>query len=140
MANGSDRVYVSLDTLRTEIRAANGELELSLRGYMVDELDKKAPLELMLAMSAQLAELSRSAVVKDGPLMATLAVVAHEWEGFARGELQPAMRGAVEGVVVKTVGRGRERRWTRWERILAIVAIVLWLLTTVIALVGLFHK
>lgn len=140
MANGSDRVYVSLDTLRTEIRAANGELELALRDYITAELDKKAPLEVVLAMSSQVSELSRSAVVRDGPLMATLAKFASEWEDFARGELEPAMRGAIETVVVETVGRGRERRWTRWERILAVVAIALWLLTTVIALAGLFVK
>lgn len=140
MANGSDRVYVSLDTLRTEIRAANGELELALRDYIAHELDKKAPLEVVLAMSAQVSELNHKAVLRDGPLMTTLGAVAREWEGFARGELQPAMRGAFEAVVVKTMGRNNDRRWSRWERILLWVGVILWISTTLIALAGLFVR
>lgn len=131
MANGSDRVHVSLDTLRTEIRAANSELELSLRKYIGSELDKKASVDLVARLINQISAVEHLILNEEERRMV---------RAMNRGELYPAQRAAISSVATDVISNREERRWTTRERWFGAVAILLWIVTTVLALAGVVLK
>jgi hypothetical protein len=60
-ANGAQRITVSLDTLRTEIRLANAELELRLTQTLAEKDDLES-------IAARLAFLEKHVLVDTGPV------------------------------------------------------------------------
>ena len=115
-----DRINISLDTLRTEIRLANAELELSLRKYITEEMEKKAPLASVHRLQTEFDLLKAEAVLRNGPIIRTLEHYQARQEKFSQGEFTPAQENSLQNMIHENMEEAAKGIWSQREKRLAL--------------------
>lgn len=120
----STRISISQETLRTEIRLANAELELRIRKFLQEELEKKASALALAQLVSDHEILKQQVVLRDGPLFRDLERLEEAQEKFQQGEFTTAQKNSIANIVNDTINDINKTVWSKRDKTLAILGTI----------------
>lgn len=133
LANGGERISVSQETLRNELELGLTKLELSMRRWIGEELDKKASAEVVADLARELGHF-RSEILTPEERNAVRA--------FTRGDFSRAQEAAIDDMIDGRMNARDDAGWTKRERYIAVAGAIFWVLSislSILALTGAVH-
>jgi hypothetical protein len=128
MGNEEHNISVSRETLRNEVRLANAELELSLRKWIGDELEKKASTDVVAGVVATVAQLQHEILTDEERRMV---------RAFGRGEFSRAQSAAVEDMIDEKFVERADAGWSKRERLIAVAGLIFWICSVALSALAL---